>query len=435
MLYRNNLTRGVWHLKERPVLLNNWEGTYFDFTEDKILAMAEAARDLGVELFVLDDGWFGRRDDDRSSLGDWFPHPEKLPGGVAGLAGKITALGIKFGLWIEPEMVNPDSELFRARPDWAVGVPGRGRTEQRNQLVLDMGRPEIVDYLYQTLHNIIADAPISYIKWDMNRYLTEPYGLALGAERQGAFFHRYVLGLYDLYARLTAAFPAILFESCASGGARFDPGLLAFAPQGWLSDDTDALERLIIQEGASLVNPPGSMGAHVSAVPNHQTARMTPLNFRALTAFFGVLGYELDPARLTEAEKEMVKKQIAFYKAHRLTFQYGSFTRLASPVNARHAAWMVEAPDGSERLVAVYKILSSPNQQPWRLALPGLDPAALYEVSVWEEGGFDETDRRLNCGIRGGDELTAAGLLLECSPHGTPKTGDFLAELFILTKT
>ncbi|MDR3284571.1 MAG: alpha-galactosidase [Treponema sp.] len=435
-LYRSRLARGAWRDAGRPVLLNNWEGTYFHFTEPKILAMARAAKDLGIELFVLDDGWFGKRDDDRSSLGDWFPHRGKLPDGVAALARKITAMGLKFGLWIEPEMVSPDSELFRARPDWAVGVPGRERTEQRFQYVLDMGRREIVDHLFEVLSGIIGGADISYIKWDMNRFLTEPYSLSLPPERQGEFFHRYVLGVYDLYARLTRAFPDILFESCSSGGGRFDPGLLAFAPQGWLSDDTDALERLIIQEGASLIYPPSSMGCHVSAVPNHQTGRVAPLHFRAMTAFFGSLGYELDPATLTEAEWEAVKKQIAFYKTRRKTFQYGVFSRLVSPLDtdSRRAAWMVRSPDGDEAIVGVYKILSNPNQKPWRLPLAGLDSAAEYAVTVWEAGGYDETDAALNCGTRGGDELMRAGLLLECTLRNTPKPGDFFSELFLLDK-
>ncbi|GHT66009.1 alpha-galactosidase [Spirochaetia bacterium] len=445
-LFRNRLARGPWREAERPVLLNNWEGTYFNFTEKKILEMAASARNLGAELFVLDDGWFGKRDDDHSSLGDWFPHKGKLPEGVAGLAQKVTALGIKFGLWIEPEMVNPDSDLFRAHPDWAIHIPQRPRTEQRNQYVLDMGRPEIVEHLFKVLSVILESAPISYIKWDMNRYITEPYSVALPPPRQGEFFHRYVLGVYDLYARLTGAFPEILFESCASGGARFDPGILGFAPQGWLSDDTDAVERLHIQEGASLIYPLSSMGAHVSAIPNHQTGRLTPLAFRAMVSFFGCLGYELDPTKFSAKEQEAVKKQIAFYKAHRRTFQYGNFYRLLSPLpgrsvingpyplNGRFAAWMTVSEDGKEAIVGVYKILSNPNQRPFRLKLAGLKNDADYQVTVWEEGGYSAEDKNLNCGNRGGDELMQAGLLLECTVHHSPKNGDFFSELFLLRK-
>jgi alpha-galactosidase len=441
-LYRSRLARGFWRDQERPVLLNNWEGTYFNFTEAKILEMAQKARNLGAELFVLDDGWFGRRDDDHSSLGDWHPHPAKLPQGVKALAEKVCALGIKFGLWIEPEMVNPDSDLYRAHPDWAVHIPGRFRTEQRNQYVLDMGRPEIVDHLFTVLSGIIGGAPISYIKWDMNRYITEPFGLGLPPERQGEFFHRYALGFYDLYARLTGAFPNILFESCSSGGARFDPGVLGFAPQGWLSDDTDGLERLAIQEGASLVYPLSSMGAHVSAVPNHQTGRVSPLSFRGMTAFFGCLGYELDPAKFSPEEEEAVKRQIEFYKAHRRCFQQGRFYRLVSslpgragidgpyPQKARYAAWMAVLDNTA--IVAFYKILACPNRRPFRLKLAGLDPAARYRVDVWDGSDFEEEDRRINRGIRGGDELMQAGLLLECNP--ALRHGDFFSELFVLER-
>jgi alpha-galactosidase len=439
-LYRCRLARGFWRDRERPVLLNNWEGTYFNFTEAKILEMAQKARDLGAELFVLDDGWFGRRDDDHSSLGDWYPHPGKLPQGVKALAEKVCTLGIKFGLWIEPEMTNPDSDLYRAHPDWAVHIPGRFRTEQRNQYVLDMGRPEIVDHLFGVLSGIIGGAPISYIKWDMNRSITEPFGLGLPPERQGEFFHRYVLGLYDLYDRLTGAFPDILFESCSSGGARFDPGILGYAPQGWLSDDTDGLERLAIQEGASLVYPLSSLCAHVSAVPNHQTGRVSPLSFRGMTAFFGCLGYELDPTTFNGEEEEAVRRQIEFYKVHRRCFQQGRFYRLLSPLpgradidgpypqKARYAAWMTVL--GGKAIVGVYKLLVNPNRRPFRLKLAGLDLAAQYRVDVWDGGDFEEEDRRLNCGIRGGDELMQAGLLLES--NAALRHGDFFSELFVL---
>ena len=251
-LYRARLARGSWRDRPRPVLINNWEGTYFGFDESKLLAIAAVARDLGIELFVLDDGWFGKRDNDDSSLGDWFVDKRKLPDGIDGLARKVEALCIKFGLWIEPEMISESSDLFRAHPDWAIGIPGRPRTELRQQFHLDLSRPEVVDHLFGVLSDVLGSAPISYVKWDYNRYVTEPYSVALPAHRQGEFFHRQVLGLYDLYRRLTTAFPDILFESCAGGGGRFDPGLLAFAPQAWTSDDTDAVERLKIQWGTSL---------------------------------------------------------------------------------------------------------------------------------------------------------------------------------------
>ena len=348
-LYRERLARGTWRDKPRPVLINNWEATYFEFDEAKLLEIATAARDLGVELFVLDDGWFGERDADTTSLGDWFVDRRKLPNGLDGLAAKVEALGIGFGLWIEPEMVSEQSQLFAQHPDWAIGVPGRPRTESRQQLVLDMSRPEIVDHLFGVLSEVLASAPISYVKWDMNRTITEPFSMGLPADRQGEFFHRYILGVYDLYARLGAAFPEILFESCAGGGGRFDPGMLAFAPQAWTSDDTDAVERLRIQWGTSMAYPLSSMGAHVAAVPNHQTGRITPIATRAAVAFFGVFGYELDPTTLAEDDRRAIAGQIEFYKAHRDLFQRGRFVRLRSPFEdgGNQAAWMVVAPDAS----------------------------------------------------------------------------------------
>jgi alpha-galactosidase len=433
-LYRTRLGRGFWRDRERPVLINNWEGTYFNFTEQKLLEMAETAKELGIELFVLDDGWFGERDADNSSLGDWFADKRKLPGGIPALAEKITALGLKFGLWIEPEMISRRSRLFEAHPDWALGVPGRERIEMRQQYVLDMSRPEIVDHLFGVLRELIASAPISYIKWDMNRSLTEPFSLSLPPERQGEFFHRYCLGVYDLYTRLNSAFPEILFESCAGGGGRFDPGLLGFAPQGWLSDDTDAVQRLFIQTGASLVYPLSSMGAHVSAVPNHQTGRSTPLAFRAMTAFFGVLGFELDPVKLRPEEKGEIIRYVEFYKAHRTLFQTGRFSRLLRPGSSPHAAWMLVSPDNREALVGYYQIRSLPNQGPLRLYLQDLDGAAVYELTVWEEGGFSEADKRRNEGRRGGDELMYGGLLLGSEPDQGPRRGDFFSELFLLRK-
>ncbi|MDR2629283.1 MAG: alpha-galactosidase, partial [Spirochaetaceae bacterium] len=431
-LYRTRLVQGEWRDKERPILLNNWEATYFNFTEEKLLAMADTAAELGIELFVLDDGWFGSRDDDTTSLGDWIPDTRKLPRGISALAQAVNARGLQFGLWIEPEMVSPKSRLFETHPDWAVGLPNRPRTEERQQYVLDMSRKEIVDHLFSVFSNLIGSAPISYIKWDMNRSLTEPWTPSLPGNRQGEFFHRYCLGVYDLYNQLTEAFPHILFESCAGGGGRFDPGLLAFAPQGWLSDDTDALERLRIQGGASLCYPLSSMGAHISAVPNHQTGRHCSLAFRAMTAFFGVLGFELDPAALSAEEKKEITKYIEFYKAHRSLFQQGRFSRLLSPAGAAHAAWMVSSAD--QGIVGVYKLLSQPNQKPVILRLRDLDPSAVYEVSVWEAGGVDPGDREANCGLRGGDELMRGGLLLNSPGLTHAKKGDFFAELFLLRR-
>jgi alpha-galactosidase len=431
-LYRERLARGSWRDKPRSVLLNNWEGTYYAFDEAKLLDIATAARDLGVELFVLDDGWFGERDADTTSLGDWFVDRRKLPNGLDGLAAKVEALGIGFGLWIEPEMISEQSRLFEAHPDWAIGVPGRPRTESRQQLVLDMSRPEIVDHLFGVLSEVLASAPISYIKWDMNRTITEPFSSALPADRQGEFFHRYILGVYDLYARLTAAFPEILFESCAGGGGRFDPGLLAFAPQAWTSDDTDAVERLRIQWGTSLAYPLSSMGAHVAAVPNHQTSRITPIATRAAVAFFGVLGYELDPTTLGPADQRAVADQIVFYKTHRDLFQRGRFVRLRSPFEegGNQTAWMVVAPDASKAIVGYYQVLNRPVPAADRLRLRGLDPDTVYGVSGWPDA--HDPLVRANAGPRGGDELMRNGLSLGADRREAAAWGDFKSWLFIL---
>lgn len=431
-LYRDRLARGNWRDRPRPVVLNNWEATYFDFDTDRLVEIARAAGELGVELFVLDDGWFGRRDADTTSLGDWFADRRKLPGGLEDVATRVTALGLGFGLWIEPEMVSAESELFRAHPDWAIGIPGRPRSESRTQLVLDMGRPEVVDHLAEVLGRILASAPISYIKWDMNRNITEPYSLALPPGRQGEFFHRYILGVYELYRRLTTRFPEVLFESCAGGGGRFDPGMLAFAPQAWTSDDTDAMERLAIQWGTSLVYPLSSMSAHVSAVPNHQVGRITPLATRAAVAFFGVFGYELDPTALSAGERAAIPGQIELYRRHRELFQRGRFVRLVSPFEGdrRRAAWMVVSDDGRRAIVGVYQILNRPAPGMERLRLRGLDPAAIYRVTSWP-GDIGPLDRA-NVGERSGAELLSAGLSLTLDRHEAAALGDFRALLFVL---
>jgi alpha-galactosidase len=431
-LYRERLARGRWRDRPRPVVLNNWEGTYFDFDEERILAIAAAGRDLGVELFVLDDGWFGQRDNDDSSLGDWFVDRRKLPDGIDGLARKVEALGIRFGLWIEPEMISQRSRLFEEHPDWAIGIPGRHRTESRSQYVLDMSRPEVVDHLFEVLSDVLRDAAVSYVKWDYNRFITEPFSDALPPDRQGEFFHRYILGLYGLYGRLTTAFPDILFESCASGGGRFDPGLLAYAPQAWTSDDTDAIERLKIQWGTSLAYPISSMAAHVSAVPNHQVGRVASLATRAAVAFFGVFGYELDATALSTADRVEVGEQIAFYLRHRDVLQFGRFVRLRSPFedDGNETAWMSVAPDARRAVVGYYQVLARPVQGPERLRLRGLDPAARYRVSAWPE--VDDRITKANLGVRGGDELMTVGLLFDHDRDETAGRGDFWARLFVL---
>ena len=332
-LYQKRLARGYWRDRPRPILINNWEATYFDFNEDKLVKIAQKAKECGVELFVLDDGWFGKRTSDTAGLGDWVPNTDLLPNGITGLSHRIEELGMKFGLWIEPEMTNMNSDLYRAHPDWILHVPGRHPSECRHQYVLNYSRPEVVDYIYNMLAKILTEGKVSYIKWDMNRYITECYSVALPADQQGEVFHRYILGVYSLYERLTTNFPHILFESCASGGARFDPGLLYYAPQGWTSDDSDAVERLKIQYGTSYCYPVSSMGSHVSVIPNHQVYRNTPLHTRANVAYFGTFGYELDLNKLAAEEQEEVKEQIKFMKQYREVIQFGTFYRLNSPFN------------------------------------------------------------------------------------------------------
>ncbi|MFL0556083.1 MULTISPECIES: alpha-galactosidase [Paenibacillus] len=396
-LYRTRLCRGQFRDQERPILVNNWEATYFDFNADKIEAIAKAGSELGIELFVLDDGWFGRRDRDNSSLGDWFEDRRKLPDGLADLARRVKDTGLQFGLWFEPEMVSSDSDLYRAHPDWCLHVPDRRRTEARDQLILDMSRSDVRQYLYERLSTIFSTVPITYVKWDMNRNMTEIGSAVSPAERQGEVAHRYMLGLYELLERLTSEFPHILFESCSGGGGRFDPGMLYYMPQTWTSDDTDAAERLKIQYGTSIVYPVSTMGAHVSAVPNHQVERTTPLTFRGDVAMSGNFGYELDLTRFTEEEKETAKRQIAIYKEIRGLVQQGDLYRLQSPFEGNETAWMFVRPDQNEALLFYFRVLAEPNGPLRSVKLQGLDPAKDYEVV-----GSGE--------VYGGDRLMNAGL-------------------------
>jgi alpha-galactosidase len=329
-------------------------------------------------------------------------------------------------------MVSERSELFAAHPDWAIGIPGRRRTEGRQQLVLDLSRPDVVDHLEGVLSAILGSGPISYVKWDMNRWISEPWSPALPADRQGEFFHRYILGVYELYRRLTTAFPDILFESCASGGERFDAGMLAFAPQAWTSDDTDAVERLKIQWGTSMAYPLSSMGAHVSAVPNHQVGRITPLATRAAVAFFGVFGYELDTTALSDAERAEIRDQVAFYREHRDLLQRGRFVRLRSPFegDGNTTAWMCVSDDRRRAVVGFYRVLNRPAPGPDRIRLRGLDPSLEYRVSVWPVP--DDTLGRVNALVRRGDDLEAAGLLIDVDRHEAAGQGDFWSRLFVL---
>lgn len=430
-LYQRRLARGYWRDRPRPVLINNWEATYFDFTHQGLLEIAKKARDCGVELFVLDDGWFGQRTNDRAGLGDWVPNLSRLPEGIAGLAEQIEALGLKFGLWFEPEMVNLDSDLYRGHPDWMIHTPGRTVSHGRYQYVLDFSRKEVVDCIYQMMAKLLREAKISYIKWDMNRSISECYSAALPPDRQGEVFHRYILGVYALYERLTTEFPHVLFESCASGGARFDPGILYYAPQGWASDDSDAVERLKIQYGTSLCYPISSIGSHVSASPNHQLFRSTPLYTRANVACFGTFGYELDLNRLTEEEQGEVKEQIRFMKQYRKLLQFGTFFRLKSPFEGNITVWMTVSSNQREAIVGWYRVLNGVNLPYGRVRLAGLDPDLCYEIvnEAGERGG-----KR-----RGyyGDELMNVGLITSDASSGESAPGqrhscDFDSRLFIL---
>ena len=375
---REHIVRGSWAKKDRPVLLNNWEGTYFDFNERKLLSLAKDAARLGAELFVLDDGWFGARSDDTKGLGDYTVNRKKLPGGLAGLAEKVHSMGLLFGLWFEPEMVNKDSDLYRAHPDWIVRTPGTEPGVGRNQYVLDLCRTEVQDYIIKNVNATLASARIDYVKWDMNRNQSDQYSPALA--EQGRFSHSYILGLYRVFREITEQNPEVLFEGCASGGNRFDLGVLCYMPQIWTSDDTDAYERQLIQAGTSYGYPPSVMGCHVSAAPNHQTARTSPIESRFNVAAFGVLGYELDLAQLTPAEQKAVAAQIAYYKQHRRLFQYGRFVRLCPPQGQNKCEWMAVSPDGSEALVGEYLHLLVPNSEKPPLRLAMLCPDALYEM-------------------------------------------------------
>jgi alpha-galactosidase len=431
-LYRERLAGGAWRDRLRPIVINNWEATYFGFDEARLLELARAAASVGIETFVLDDGWFGERDDDTSSLGDWVVDRRKLPNGIDGLARSIEALGMRFGIWIEPEMVSPRSLLFVEHPDWAIGIPGRERTESRNQYVLDLARPEVVEHLFEAMTSVLSSAPISYVKWDMNRAITEPWSASLPPDRQAEFHHRYILGLYELYDRLTRAFPDVLFESCAGGGGRFDPGLLAFAPQAWTSDDTDAVERLRIQWGTSVAYPLSSLAAHVSAVPNHQVGRVTPLASRAAVAFFGVFGYELDLTALGEDERAEIADQVRFYRAHRELFQQGRFVRLVSPFegDGNETAWMVVSADRRRAIAAWFQVLNRPSPGARRLRLRGLDPELRYRVTLWPEPDEDAVLDGVD--VRGGDELLSAGLIPGPFLRDSAGLGDFSARLFVL---
>ena len=374
---RRHIVRGVWRDRPRPVLLNSWEACYFNISEKSLVAMAKSAKDLGVELLVMDDGWFGERDNDRCSLGDWTPSVKKLPGGLRSLAEKIIAEGLKFGIWVEPEMVNTDSRLYRKHPDWAMAIPGKRHSEGRTQRVLDLANPEVQDFLIQKMSEVFSSAPVSYVKWDMNRIFSDVYSPYLPAERQGETAHRYIMGLHRVADTLAKSFPDILFEGCASGGNRFDLGMLCWFPQIWGSDNTDAICRAHIQEGYSYGYPQSCVGAHVSASPNHQTLRRTPLATRFAVAAFGALGYECDVRDLPSPEKQAIREQIALYKKWREVLQFGDFYRITEGNLHR---WTCVSPDKSRAVVLLLQELTEANVQAHRLQLRGLDPDKTYRL-------------------------------------------------------
>lgn len=414
-LLRERIARGRHQFAERPILVNNWEATYFDFNSEKIKAIIDEAKELGIEMFVLDDGWFGKRDADNSSLGDWFEYKGKLTNGLREIADYAHSKGLKFGLWFEPEMISIDSELYRTHPDFLMQVPGRMPSASRSQHVLDFTRLDVRQTIEKQMRKILDTIPLDYIKWDMNRSLSDIYSITLDPLRQGEVAHRYMLGLYELLEHLTADYPEILWEGCSGGGGRFDAGFIYYMPQSWTSDNTDAVERMKIQYGTSLAYPISSITAHVSAVPNHQTGRSTSLKTRGETAMSAVFGYELDLTKLSPEEKKQVKEQIISYQTIRPVIQYGHYYRLASPFEENIVAWMFVSPKQDEAIVFLGRILASAQPAFHEVYLLGLDDEALYQ---------EQTSKRLFSGA----ELMTVGL------YFPDFEGDFQTELLHFKK-
>lgn len=395
-IIRDRIVRSRFAHEERPILVNNWEATYFDFNEEKLRTIVDEAENLGIEMFVLDDGWFGHRDDDNSSLGDWTVYKKKFPSGLGHFADYVHEKGLKFGLWFEPEMISYDSELYRKHPEYLMQVPGRRPSPSRNQYVLDLTRKEVIDDLFGQISKVLKEGGVDYVKWDMNRHLSDVYSASLPKDRQGEVYHRYVLGLYELMERITSAFPDVLFEGCSGGGGRFDAGFAYYMPQIWTSDNTDAVSRLTIQYGTSLVYPISMTTAHVSAIPNHQTGRKTPFETRGNAAMSAVFGYELDLTKMSQEDKDQVKEQVACYKEIRKLVQYGNFYRLKSPVETNQAAWMFVSDDKRDVCVMTFQVLAFAQPCLTKTKLFGLDPELEYENLETHE-------------VRGGDELMELG--------------------------
>lgn len=380
--FYRHLIRSPWKDKRRPVLVNNWEATYFNFDGKVLLDIAREAAKMDLDMLVLDDGWFGKRDDDYSGLGDWFVNEKKLGCSLKELSAQIHEMGLSFGLWFEPEMISEDSDLYRAHPEWAMVVPGREPIRGRSQLVLDMSREDVVEYLKERLFDIMDSADIRYIKWDMNRSLALAYGELFPRERQGELRHRYVLGLYEVMEALLARYPELLLEGCSGGGGRFDAGMLYYAPQIWCSDNTDAIERLKIHYGTSFGYPMSAVSAHVSVCPNEQNGRVTPLKTRGICAMQGAFGYELDLGKMTEAEKEEVKAQVKTFKKHYRLFQFGDYYRISSPFeNGDFTAWEYADREGKEACLSVVFTDLHGNPAPHIVKFEGLCKEKRYEVS------------------------------------------------------
>ena len=399
--YRNHLIRGEYKDKKRPILINNWEATYFEFDTDKLIAIAKQASELGIEMLVMDDGWFGNRCDDNRALGDWIVNEEKLRGGLKYLVDEVNKLGMKFGIWFEPEMISPDSDLYRAHPDWAIAIPGREGSLCRNQYVLDLTRREVLDHTYESVAKILRSANIEYVKWDMNRQLSDIGSAFLPPEQMGELYHRYVLAVYELQRRMMEEFPYLLLENCSGGGARFDPGMLYYSPQIWCSDDTDAIERLIIQEGTAMIYPLSAMGAHVSDCPNHTVGRTTPFETRGHVALAGTFGYELDVTKIPEEDRAMIPEQVAMYHKYNDLVREGDYYRLASyHDNHFYDCYGVVSKDQKEALYTFVQVLNRPNHHSRRIYFKGLDPDKRYRIEGEQE-------------VYSGDVLMKAGYLVQ----------------------
>lgn len=426
-LYRGHLIRSPYLHRKRPILINNWEATYFDFDTEKLLAIAREAKQRGIEMLVMDDGWFGDRNIDEGSLGDWEVNEKKLPGGLSYLAEQVRALGMEFGIWFEPEMISPASGLYQEHPDWAIAIPGRTPGLARNQYVLDISRREVRDCIMEQMFAVLHSANIKYVKWDMNRPLSDLGSAALEPDRQGELYHRYVLGMYEMQERLLAEFPQLLLENCSGGGARFDPGMLYYSPQIWCSDDADAIERLAIQEGTSLVYPLSSMGAHVSVCPNHTVGRSTPFETRGFVALAGTFGYELDITKLSEEDKEMVGRQTAMYHKFNDLVREGDYYRIASyGDNHLYDCFQVVSKDKKESLVFYVQVLGEPNRHSRILRLQGLDGTAVYHLYEVDMQGDAESIVKDTDKAYSGQLLENGGIILE------RLWGDFRAKLIWL---